>query len=172
MGLMTTVAVVGGALIGGVIVHLAAHDIAASARSFAAKLIGLAVKTLPKDSRSRYREEWLADLNDREGLLSKLLHAMGCFICARKVARIRHDAEPVSIEFTIQGETVKTDMATGIMAVDLMKGLIDLFEENNVPPPQPEQMERIKAAMKKEVKVSAIGTPELRAGCRHRDKSH
>jgi hypothetical protein len=68
--------------------HFVAHDAYSSAPRYARRLIERAVRALPESERDRYREEWLADLNERPSVLSKFHHAIECCICTRKLAGI------------------------------------------------------------------------------------
>ncbi len=82
-GLLSTV----GAAIASVLLHVAAHDFCVATPALCKWLISRAVGRLNKDLRERYREEWLADLEERETTYSKLKHAAECFFCARKMSR-------------------------------------------------------------------------------------
>jgi hypothetical protein len=68
--------------------HFIAHDAYSSAPRYACGLIERAVRALPAGDQARYREEWLADLNERPSVLSKFRHAIECYICARKLSTI------------------------------------------------------------------------------------
>jgi hypothetical protein len=83
---------------------LFAAEVWASAHSFAQSLTRLAVRCLPSEDRERYREEWLADLNDMPGMLAKFCWVGGCFWTAmaasgrawllrRQVVRRRREEE-------------------------------------------------------------------------------
>lgn len=97
--------------------HLLAHDFAAFAPSLSRHLIKKAAGGLSKDDRARYAEEWLADLNERVGVLSKLKHVCGCMICARRMRRqsIWHRQTAVVFRLEIAGgEIIEFDGSTGI----------------------------------------------------------
>ena len=68
--------------------HFIAHDAYSSAPRYACGLIERAVRALPAGDQARYREEWLADLNERSSMFSKFRHAVECYICARKLSAI------------------------------------------------------------------------------------
>jgi hypothetical protein len=52
-------------------------------------IIDKAIERLPADDRQRFREEWLAHLDETPGALRKICHAIGCYLCAAKLAKIR-----------------------------------------------------------------------------------
>jgi hypothetical protein len=51
-------------------------------------IINKSVERLPEGERDRCREEWLADLNDIEGLFGKLRHALSCALNIGKVKAV------------------------------------------------------------------------------------
>jgi hypothetical protein len=51
-------------------------------------IINKSVERLPEGERDRRREEWLADLNDIEGLFGKLRHALSCALNIGKVKAV------------------------------------------------------------------------------------
>jgi hypothetical protein len=61
-------------------------ELSAHAEPMARWIIGRAVERLPTDDRDRFREEWLAHLDETPGTLRKLWHAVGCHLGAGKVA--------------------------------------------------------------------------------------
>jgi hypothetical protein len=68
-------------------------------------IIGRAVERLPTDDRDRFREEWLAHLNETPGTLRKLWHAVGCRLGAGKVAGVLARQPPLKrgVEIMIVG---------------------------------------------------------------------
>jgi hypothetical protein len=71
MDLITTMA---GTILGWFVAlaaHVVARDAYANAPRYAQRLIEAAIKSLPENDQARYCEEWLADLNERTGVLSK-----------------------------------------------------------------------------------------------------
>jgi hypothetical protein len=68
--------------------HIVAHDFCERSPTFARSLIRGAISLLPTNDRQRYSEEWLAHLNDCEGVISKFKHAFGCLACAYSMRRI------------------------------------------------------------------------------------
>jgi hypothetical protein len=57
-----------------------------SAHALARWIVEYAAARLPMDVRFRFREEWLAHLEETPGALRKLWHSVGCFVAAGKVA--------------------------------------------------------------------------------------
>jgi lipopolysaccharide/colanic/teichoic acid biosynthesis glycosyltransferase len=55
---------------------------------FAARLVGIAARTLPPDVRQRYIDEWLAELDASPGKLSKFVVAVRIFSNARETATV------------------------------------------------------------------------------------
>jgi hypothetical protein len=51
-------------------------------------IIDKAVECLPACQRERFREEWMAHLDETPGLFRKLLHAIGCRLAASALANI------------------------------------------------------------------------------------
>ena len=67
--------------------NMLANELYDQAPSFARWLIDRAVMQLPDDQRDRYREEWVAHLNELPGSLAKLCHALDFNLrAARRVA--------------------------------------------------------------------------------------
>ncbi len=67
--------------------NMLASELYDRAASFAHYLIDRAANRLPSHARERYREEWLAHLNDCPGKLSKLWHALGVTLSVHRVSR-------------------------------------------------------------------------------------
>jgi AcrR family transcriptional regulator len=67
------------------LVSLLAAELRDHLPSIAKRLIRRATDRLPEPQRARYREKWLAHLDDLPGGLSKLRHGLGCYFAARKV---------------------------------------------------------------------------------------
>lgn len=61
------------------LVSLAAAEVYCFAPAIARHTVECAVCRLPETHQNRYREEWLAHLDDCPGHLMKLWHAVGCF---------------------------------------------------------------------------------------------
>ena len=66
------------AIIEGIVGDLIANEIVAHKRAIAGWLVENAVQRLPESERDRYREEWLAHLDEVPGLIGQLRHALGC----------------------------------------------------------------------------------------------
>jgi len=102
--------------------HLVAHDFTEIAPSIARALILSATRKLPKKIRQRYSEEWLADLNDRRGVLAKLGHSFGCVLCARRMRTqsIRAGLSKKKFRFQIGGVgIIELDFPTALFFVGL-----------------------------------------------------
>jgi hypothetical protein len=56
--------------------------------AFAPWIIEKAAERLPANGRERFREEWLAHLEETTGLLGKAWHVFGCYMCAAKLAKM------------------------------------------------------------------------------------
>jgi hypothetical protein len=72
----------------GAVSRIVTGELGAHAEPLARLLIERAVKRLPADDRDRFREEWLAHLEETPGTLRKLWHAAGCHFGAAKVAGV------------------------------------------------------------------------------------
>lgn len=59
-------------------------------------LVERAVAKLPMSARDRYREEWLAHLEESGTILSKLYHALGIFMSSREMRKILILADGIS----------------------------------------------------------------------------
>jgi hypothetical protein len=82
MGLIADIVDAAIAIRGAVIVNVISTDISEQAPVLARKLITRAVQRLPATQRERYLEEWLSHLDQCEGVIPKLLHSIGCVVCA------------------------------------------------------------------------------------------
>jgi hypothetical protein len=72
----------------GLITSLLAAEFYARATTSSRRIIEKAVLQIPRHERDRYREEWLAHLEEIPGNLGKLAHAFQClFVAAPGVAR-------------------------------------------------------------------------------------
>jgi two-component sensor histidine kinase len=72
----------------GVISGIVTAELIAHAEPIARWIISKAVERLPPDNRDRFREEWLAHLDETPGTLRKLWHATGCYLGAAKVGEV------------------------------------------------------------------------------------
>ena len=99
-----------GASIGAIIIHLIAHDVHSYCPRVARKLIDWAVLLLPPWAHERYSEEWLADLEQREGVFAKLRHSIECLLCARDQAETLR-RKIVVFEFA-SGRKIAIDITT------------------------------------------------------------
>lgn len=63
---------------------------------FSKWLVEQATKRLLSPERERYREEWLADLEEQPGIFSKLLHAIGSYVASRQILRMQILARGIS----------------------------------------------------------------------------
>jgi hypothetical protein len=66
------------AIILGAIGSIIAAEIVALAPILARWIIAIAVRSMEAAQQERYREEWLADLEERPGNFAKIWHALGC----------------------------------------------------------------------------------------------
>jgi hypothetical protein len=103
-----------GGVAAAVVTHIASDEICVRLSPLAVRLICSAAKKLPACDCARYREEWLAHLNECPGTVAKLLHATECFICARQLKRLFSKA-PVRI--IIDGQAVALDIPTAVAAI-------------------------------------------------------
>lgn len=76
-----------GSAIGSIAGNMLASELYDRAPLFAVSLIEHAVKRLPEHEQERYREEWLAHLNEHHGKLGKVWHALGCVVGRALVAQ-------------------------------------------------------------------------------------
>jgi hypothetical protein len=84
-------------------------ELSAYAEPMARWMIDKAVERVPADYRDRFREEWLADLNDTPGMLRKLWHAAGCRIGAGKLATVLLAEKQRDVENSIKELMSLTD---------------------------------------------------------------
>ena len=66
---------------------LVAAELSAHAEPASRAIVERAVRRLPVSERARWREEWLAHLNETPGAIRKLLHGAECHIAALSIAR-------------------------------------------------------------------------------------
>jgi hypothetical protein len=74
--------------------RMVAGELSAHVEPMARWIIGKAVQRFPADDRNRFREEWLAHLDETPGTLRKLWHANGCYLGAAKVAGVLAQQPP------------------------------------------------------------------------------
>jgi hypothetical protein len=68
--------------------RIVTSELSAHVEPMARWIIGKAVQRFPANDRNRFREEWLAHLDETPGTLRKLWHAVGCYLAAAKVAGV------------------------------------------------------------------------------------
>ena len=73
--------------IASIVGNLLASELYDRASPFAKWLVERAANRLPEQDGIRYREEWLAHLEDCSGHLGKVWHALGCFFGAPSIAQ-------------------------------------------------------------------------------------
>jgi hypothetical protein len=118
--ILTAITAVMAAFIG----HIAAHDFVEFTPKLSRTLIRRATKRLPNRERARYREEWLADLNERVGVSAKFKHAFGCMISARRMSieAARSNARNKVMRFQIPGVgEIEIDGATTEWIMDAVR---------------------------------------------------
>jgi hypothetical protein len=131
MDLITSLGTVIAAAATAVGTHFVAHDLYKGAPTHARRLLDHAVKLLPEADRARYQEEWLAHLQDCEGVLCKFRHAFECWLVAHKLRRIIERRElhaPNGIEFVITAKsrgktTVSMDFFTALPFLMVMRAV-------------------------------------------------
>ena len=107
-----------GAFLGTVASHFIAHDAYSSCPKYARRLIERAARRLPPFERTRYEEEWLADVEEREGVFAKFKHAIDCLLCARTLSSLSRGRAPAYIEFSLPGVgKARLDFVAGIVAL-------------------------------------------------------
>jgi hypothetical protein len=72
----------------GVISGIVTGELSAHVEPMARWIIGKAVERLPADDRDRFREEWVAHLDEIPGTVRKLGHALGCYIGATAITQV------------------------------------------------------------------------------------
>lgn len=88
MELLTSILAGVFAFIGGIVGNVMAHDLCVSATAVCSKIIRRAAhRTGTKPLQTRYEEEWLADLAERNTVYAKYRHAIGCYLVAGKIRR-------------------------------------------------------------------------------------
>jgi hypothetical protein len=70
-----------------------ASEVLSHYRALSRKLIDAAAMRLSDDVRERYREEWLADLNEKVGMTASLLFAGGLYLASGAIEEARRDAQ-------------------------------------------------------------------------------
>ena len=114
-----------GAFLGTVASHSVAHDAYSGCPKYARRLIKRAAGRLPPFERNRYEEEWLADLEEREGVFAKFKHAFDCLLCARTLSSLSRGRAPAYLEFSVPGVgKTRLDFVAGIVA---LKQVEDVF---------------------------------------------
>jgi hypothetical protein len=126
------------ALVGGVIVHLLAHDISDRLPAVSRKLISLAARRMPTADRDRFETEWLAHLWECEGHISKLRHGIECFLFAPKIARLcgaRENGEPCGVLFAIDDKgPVYLNLPTAMKFLRLVQKVKKIPNSQKSPP--------------------------------------
>jgi hypothetical protein len=103
MELVTSVLSLIGVAIVGFIGHIVAHDFCERTSTLARWLISFATKRLPPAKREHYMEEWTAHLDECEGVLAKLLHAIGCVWGAPSIRRQMYKDVGLRMSFNLPG---------------------------------------------------------------------
>jgi hypothetical protein len=75
----------------GIFCSVLASELLSHYRALSRKLIDAAAMRLSDDVRERYREEWLAHLNDEVGMTASLLFASGLYFDAGAIEKARRD---------------------------------------------------------------------------------
>lgn len=89
------------AVLGALALQLLGSELYDRAPRLSRALIRCAVKRLPNGVRHRYEEEWLAHQAECPGNLSKLVHGVGCFLCAPRVSAVVR-LDEYRVEFGIE----------------------------------------------------------------------
>ncbi len=120
--------------VGGVAMHFVAHEAYDKAPSLAVKLIRLASRRLPPPDNERYQEEWLAHLNDCEGGITKLLHAIDCLVSARALAKVCVQ-RTYSWKFSnqIESQVVELDRVTQLFVLNVLEEIASKNKESGFP---------------------------------------
>jgi hypothetical protein len=87
MGLVSWIFSALGTIALAVVVQLITDEISGRTPRLAKWMIELAARRLPEPLRSRYQSEWLQDLEDIGGTLSRLKFGIGCLISVRSLIR-------------------------------------------------------------------------------------
>jgi two-component sensor histidine kinase len=89
-------------------------ELGAHVEPMARWIIEKAVQRLPAENRKRFREEWLAHLEEVPSAVRKLWHAFGCYLCATKVARV------------VAGRTERDKLESSMLTLTEMAELVAL----------------------------------------------
>jgi hypothetical protein len=100
-----------GGFLGAVLIHLVASDLHEWMSHLTRRLIMSAAGRVPEPDRDRYREEWLAHLDECVGVFSKLRHALEVLVSARVLKSI-YRSRPV--RFEIGGHTAALSIPAGV----------------------------------------------------------
>jgi hypothetical protein len=97
-----------GAGVAGFFGHLLAHDFVEVTPRLGRAIIQFSTRTLRETDRARYTEEWLADLDERSGVFAKLAHALGCFLCVRRIRKqsLKNSERNIVVRFQAGGPWV------------------------------------------------------------------
>jgi hypothetical protein len=122
----------------------------------AVSILKSAVWFLPEAEQSRYLEEWTAHLEQQNGALAKLLHAVQCWLAARSLSRVLA-ARPTTEEVK---EIIKLSVATAQFLQKVLprfrespdhSALIEVIREElangSLPTPDPDELQRVGEAM-------------------------
>jgi hypothetical protein len=112
-----------GVAIVGLFGHVVAHDFCELAPTLARWLISFATKRLPPTSREHYMEEWTADLDEREGVLAKLWHAIGCVWGAPSIRRQTYKDVGLRMSFNLPG-IGQASLRTNLFEVGVLMRLL------------------------------------------------
>jgi hypothetical protein len=86
----------------GLLTHILAHDICASADRACTKIIHCAARRLAPFDQQPVELEWLGDLSERATVYEKYRHAMGCYVAAGGMRR-RAVTVTIAMNFRIHG---------------------------------------------------------------------
>lgn len=76
----------------GIFCSALASEVLSHYRALSRKLIDAAAMRLSDDVRERYREKWLAHLNEKVGMTASLLFASGLYLASGAIEETRRDA--------------------------------------------------------------------------------
>lgn len=95
-------------------------ELSAHLEPLALWIINKAVERIPSCERERFREEWVAHLNETPGSLRKLLHALGCRIAATAISGVlvRERKEETVIQQT-RAQKMARQIVSEIRAIGL-----------------------------------------------------
>ena len=77
----------------GIFCSALAGELLSHYQALSRKLINAAAMRLSDDVRERYREEWLAHLNEKVGMAASLLFASGLYLASGAIEKTRRDAQ-------------------------------------------------------------------------------